>query len=186
MIDWNEIYSSGADFRAISRRDIDSMLEYLPSPTHATSLDIGCGTGQLTRELWHRGFAPTGIDTSEAAIKLAKSYTVLDDSQIKYRIFDLETQDAADLGATQFTLITCKLVYAFINDKAAFLRNVSRLLAKDGVFVILTPLKDQVPKEKAHIAVEYDQTLRQLEVLFAVETQRDDTQVIFICKLREP
>lgn len=183
MINWDEIYNNGTDFRAISQRDIDIIIGYIsPSSGSITSLDIGCGTGHLTRELWHRGFAPTGIDTSEKAIELARSYTVLDDNENSYKVFNLETQAAADLTTKTFTLITCKLVYAFIDDKTTFLNNVSQLLAPGGVFVILTPLKNQVPKEKLHIAVEYEKTLQELETIFSVETRQDTTQAMFICR----
>lgn len=183
MIDWNKTYNNGTDFRAISQLDIDTILKCIPPSKNVNSLDIGCGTGHLTRELWHRGFTPIGIDISERAIEFAKSYTVLKDDEIGYKIFDLETQAYSDLTTHTFSLITCKLVYAFITNKTAFLDNVSRLLAKDGVFVILTPLKNQVPKEKAHIAVEYEKTLRELEVYFDVKTKQDSSQVMFICKL---
>jgi len=183
MIDWDKIYSSGIDFRAITQRDIDTFLEYVPSTSgKKQSLDVGCGTGQLTRELWHRGFIPTGIDTSANAIALAKSYTILESSEITYKVFDLETQKASDLTHYSFELITCKLVYAFINDKVTFLRNIKKLLDKNGVFVILTPLLEQVPKEKKHIAVDYDKTIAELTQFFTVETKKDDTQVLFICK----
>lgn len=184
MIDWNKTYNNGADFRAISQRDIDIMLGYIPVLENTNSLDIGCGTGHLTRELWHRGFRPVGVDTSERAIELARSYTVLDDNEISYEVFNLETQAAANLTTSTFSLITCKLVYAFITDKTTFLSNVSQLLDKDGAFIILTPLKNQVSKEKAHIAVEYEKTLRELEMFFNVETKQDDIQAIFVCKLK--
>lgn len=182
MIDWNQIYDNGTDFRAISQRDIDTMLECIPSSEGTNSLDIGCGTGHLTRELWHRGFMPTGVDISESAIRLARLYTVLDDKEISYKVLNLETNNIADLMDKSFMLITCKLVYAFISDKAIFLGNVVKLLDKSGVFVILTPLKSQVSKEKAHIAVEYEKTLEELTAFFIVETKRDDIQAMFICK----
>ena len=186
MINWDMVYRSGRDFRAITQRDIDAFLEYIPAKSSslkkARSLDIGCGTGHLTRELWHRGFKPTGIDISEEAIALAKSYTILADNEITYEIFDLEMQDANDFTDSTYKLITCRLVYAFIEDKLAFLRNITRLLDKDGVFVILTPLVDQVPKDKKHIAVDYDMTMAELTKFFKVETKKDDTQIMFLCK----
>lgn len=183
MIDWNKNYSNGMDYRAISQRDIDTILGYLPSTSKKNHcLDVGCGTGHLTRELWHRGFIPTGIDISENAINLAKSYTVLQGTEITYRIFDLETQDANEFTNSTFELITCKLVYAFISDKVTFLTSIKKLLDENGVFVILTPLLDQVPKEKIHIAVDYNKTIAELKRFFKVETKKDDTQVMFICK----
>lgn len=182
MINWNKVYTNRTDFRPISQRDIDTLLRCVSLSGNIHSLDIGCGTGHLTRELWHRGFMPIGIDISESAIELAKSYTVLSNSEIKYRVFNLETQASSELTTETFSLITCKLVYAFINDKTFFLKNASQLLAKDGVFVVITPLKSQVMREKAHIAVEYEETLQELSIFFDVETKKDEKQVMFICR----
>jgi 2-polyprenyl-3-methyl-5-hydroxy-6-metoxy-1,4-benzoquinol methylase len=183
-INWDDAYDSGTDFRAISQRDITAILKHVPPPQDtANSLDIGCGTGQLTRELWHRGFSPTGVDISPRAIALAKSYTVLDDTEIHYRVGNFETQLATELTSKKFTLITCKLVYAFINDKAAFLQNVTGLLASGGMFVIITPLISQMPSEKAHIAVDYEATIKELTPFFQVEVKKDARQALFICTL---
>ena len=185
MVDWNKAYESGRDFRAISQQDISDFIKDILPVQGKRSLDIGCGTGQLTRELWHRGLKPTGIDISESAIRLAKSYTVLGSDEINYQVFNLETSASADLTDKQFSLITCKLVYAFIEDKDTFLCNVTKLLADDGVFVILTPLKGQVPLEKAHIAVVYEDTVKEIERYFTIiETRKDEVQMIFTCRLR--
>lgn len=55
-----------------------------------------------------------------------------------------------------YGLITCKLVYAFIEDKPAFLKRVKRLLAPEGLFVVVTPLPEHVPAEKIEIAASAD------------------------------
>lgn len=184
MIDWNTLYSNGASYRPISQREIDVILRYVPVANNIRCLDVGCGTGQLTRELWHRGLQPTGIDISEEALKLARAYASRKEVAINYKLFNLETHDAAQLTVQTFGLITCKLVYAFIKNKATFLGNIVKLLADDGVLVVITPLIEHVPKEKSHIAVTREKTVQELSEFFEVEIIDDDSQVLFICKAK--
>ncbi len=53
-------------------------------------------------------------------------------------------------------LITCKLVYAFIQNKPLFLKRVAQLLDPQGLFVVITPLVGSMPPERRSIAVSED------------------------------
>lgn len=152
---WNHCYDSGRDFITIGPQSLTTLLSYVKKDQSKNCLDIGCGSGQLTRELQHRGYRCVGVDASSSAIKLAQSATTSAD--ITYLHLDIEQANPADLPNQPYSLITCKLVYAFIINKPNFLANVCDLLADQGTFVVITPLKPDVPPEKSAIAVDFKQ-----------------------------
>lgn len=149
---WSNFYKQDKDFQLISSQEIDRFLAYLPSNTPKTCLDIGCGTGQLTRELFHRGFITTGVDISSEAIERAKELTIVPESQLTYHLLDIESDTLQKMTRITYGLIVCKLVYAFIKDKPAFIEKVTSLLAPDGVFVVITPFVDDMPADKRSIS----------------------------------
>lgn len=53
---WSKLYEQGRDFRLISSNEINRFLRHVSPDTPKTNLDLGSGTGQLTRELYHRGY----------------------------------------------------------------------------------------------------------------------------------
>lgn len=154
---WSEIYDSGRDFSLIGSGTLTKLLSYAPIDAPKSCLDIGCGTGQLTRELFHRGYTCFGIDASKSAIRTACTLTTVPATRLSYSQFDVEVDDIEGLATKQFNLITCKLVYAFIKDKPSFLNKVKKLLTPGGIFVVITPHVDDTPAERQGIAVSEDE-----------------------------
>lgn len=152
MLDWNSLYASGKDFGILPENVIDFIIENTDSKSSKELLDIGCGTGQLTRSFEDRGYICLGIDPSSEAIKIASSRS----SQSRYEVGTLQTLNLTN----PYGLITCKHVYAFINDKPAFLQQVANLLLANGSFVIITPLAEDTPADKHAITAD-GATLRQ-------------------------
>lgn len=150
---WSNYYDQGKDFTLISQQEITRFLMYADESLPKTCLDIGCGTGQLTRELYHRGYACTGVDASASAVKTAKALTIASGNQLSYIHSDFETAVSNQLLNQKYSLVACKLVYAFVKDKQAFLQGVKELLAENGLFVIITPLQEDTPIEKRGIAI---------------------------------
>lgn len=178
---WSKCYAAGRDFRMIPASSISSFLTG-STTTNKRCLDIGCGTGHLTRELYHRGFHVIGIDASRKAIEIAQSLTMVSGEQLKYIHFDIEHDDLDALPWQPYGLITCKLVYAFIKDKQSFLRRVGQMLEREGLFVIITPIPTQVPPEKINIAVNFSHTLAELRTYFQKVNSYDrDGLTYFIC-----
>lgn len=169
---WNDAYNSGHDFVVLKTQSITRMLEYVRSDTK-NALDIGCGTGQLTRDLYHRGYTVTGIDLAESAVRIARAATTLGDGSLSYRQLNIEIDSIEDLRAP-FGLITCKNVYAFITDKPTFLTRVKQLLADDGTLILISPLNGSVDPSKEHVTVNFDATIKELKDVFTtVETYSD-------------
>ncbi len=151
---WDSYYQTGQDFQFITVQELSRIIEHVENTQ--TALDLGCGTGQLCRELWCRGFNVTGIDISGEAITLAKASTAREDiTFIQGNIEQLN--EIKNLQDKKFDLITCKLVYAFIKDKSLFLTQVSRYLDKNGILAIITPLKEDLQPEKQDIGIKQEE-----------------------------
>ncbi|MBP2322634.1 2-polyprenyl-3-methyl-5-hydroxy-6-metoxy-1,4-benzoquinol methylase [Kibdelosporangium banguiense] len=157
---WSKCYETGRDFRMISSRAISTLLRFANTAQGGRCLDVGCGTGQLTRELYHRGFNVVGIDVSESAIDIARKLTTVSRRRLQYLHLDIECGGLSKLVNQSYDLITCKFVYALIKDKPAFLLKVHQLLAPNGAFVVITPVPEDVPAEKKMIIVASDDMSR--------------------------
>lgn len=174
---WSNYYVQGKDFKTISPETTQKIESIVPNSLPKTFLDIGCGTGQYCREMRKLGYNTTGIDLSETAIKLATSKAVGDQNQ-KYLHLNFENSSFEN----KFLLISTKFVYAFIQDKPAFLTKIAGLLDENGIFALITPSPEATPAEKQGITVNYDETLVQLSKLFTVKTFKESTSTYFICK----
>lgn len=150
---WSELYDNGRDFTLISGGTLSKLLSYTNSSLPKTCLDIGCGSGQLTRELYHRGYQCIGLDASVVAVQIASQQTVIPHNQLRYEHFDIEFDDFAKIPRQPYSLIVCKLVYAFIHDKPALIEHVNRLLAPGGIFIVITPHVDDTLAGRSGIAV---------------------------------
>lgn len=166
MLDWNAIYKSGRDFGELPEAVVDMILSYADSNAPKTFLDIGCGTGHLTRLLHAKGYSGLGIDPSEEAITIARSRS----KDISYEVLDILDEESKQL-AKSYGLITCKHVYAFIPNKNLFLSKVTEKLEKDGTFMLLTPLVEDMP-EKPEIAVDGVQFRKDIEKFFTISLDR--------------
>lgn len=183
---WSDYYDTARDFIPATGHEISSFLAFAPKGPRdkQLALDIGCGTGHLTRELYHRGYQKiVGIDVSSSAIKLAKSFTIFSD-KLTYIHLDIEKQGFKKLRTDTYDLITCRLVFAFIDNKENFLSDITKLLTHDGAFIIITPLLENVPEHKKKIAIDPVLTNKLLRDFFHVQFYNRDDLGIFICKTK--
>jgi 2-polyprenyl-3-methyl-5-hydroxy-6-metoxy-1,4-benzoquinol methylase len=164
---WSAVYKQGRDFQLISSQEIDRFLEYVTPETPKTCLDLGSGTGQLSRELYHRGYEVVGIDASHEAVRRAQQLTIVSSEQLLYLHADIERINLKDMALPQagFGVVTCKLVYAFIQDKPAFLEKVKSVLHPKGICVVITPMFEDVEVEKRPVATS-DEDMKLLEAHF--------------------
>lgn len=179
MLDWNAVYKSGRDFGEIPEAVVDMILSYTDTNASKTFLDIGCGTGHLTRLLETRGYSGIGVDASEEAIAIAKSRS----KDINYEVLDILKDDNGKLAAS-YGLITCKHVYAFIPNKSLFLSKVAEKLEKNGTFMLLTPLVEDM-SERPEIAVYGVQLRKDIDRFFTVSLDKKlKSGQLFILKLK--
>lgn len=98
------------------------------------ALDVGCGAGLLCEPLARLGAEVTGVDAAPANVEAATLHARGSGLTIHYRHGELST-----LSLGQFDLITCLEVIEHVADKAAFVAELARHLAPDGLMVLSTP-----------------------------------------------
>jgi SAM-dependent methyltransferase len=121
------------------------------APKDGAALELGCGTGPLTRWLGGRGFNSTGIDISRTAIRMARAQS----KKLKttYRVADICTQPIAP-PETIDLCVDGRFFHGIVtpNDRQAVLVKVHRLLKRKGVFVLMSMCS---PIERTILARQY-------------------------------
>ena len=183
---WDDYYKQGRDFISVNSQELKKLLSNVPKVAPKTALDIGCGTGQLTRDLYHSGYKVVGIDMSAEALNLARSLTRVGPDELRYIHRDAEKDGLTDLPFTPYGLVTCQSVFAFINDEGGLLANIDKALSPDGVFAIISMLDKNVPPHKKVAAINADQTKSILERHFSVKYYELAGLGYFICAKKSP
>jgi ubiquinone/menaquinone biosynthesis C-methylase UbiE len=97
----------------------------------STVLEIGCGTGQLTRQLARRAVSLTAIDIGAAMVQAARRN--IRDATVRFQVCSFE--DFADIGP--FDLIVSATAFHWV-DPSVGLAKAARLLRSGGWLALLT------------------------------------------------
>ncbi|MGW0121764.1 class I SAM-dependent methyltransferase [Streptomyces sp. NPDC003327] len=147
---WDAHYAAGRDFRPVLDEE-ETVFDHRVGPgQNRCALDVGCGTGGFARFLHTRHYTVHAIDYAEAAIDLATARSA-DTPGITFEQRNAETDPWADLPP--FDLITCRLSYAFIQNKQKFLHNVGNHLTSGGMLYVMTPLADTLPAQRRETGI---------------------------------
>lgn len=95
-----------------------------------TVADIGCGGGILAESMAKLGAKVTGIDMSEAALKVAKLHQLESYTNVNYQLMTAEALAAEQAG--QFDIVTCLEMLEHVPDPAAIIRACATLVKPDG------------------------------------------------------
>lgn len=179
LIDWDKSYKRGGDYRQLGASRLAGILEHAGVLSGA-ALDLGCGTGQLVRDLYHRGFKAHGVDNSSHAVKQAHSSTVYGDRGLTFEERDLE---AGDLGLNNFDIVFCKYVFIFIANKEGILQAVSDCMVPGGCFVLISPDPAELPPDKKSIGEDGESIYALCRRYFTeVELVREAGDQVFYCR----
>lgn len=161
---WDEFYETGVDFGQMRDEMVAKIAGFISHKPNPRALDIGCGTGRLTRQLKANGFRVVGIDPARVGIKLA----IEQDGGIDYRIGGIEAVEGE-----VFDLVICKQVYAFVDDKLDFLHRVKACVSSEGRFVLIAPTFDQAKPEEPGIYVDRTELIHEVSQFFTIELQHE-------------
>jgi 2-polyprenyl-3-methyl-5-hydroxy-6-metoxy-1,4-benzoquinol methylase len=138
--DWRR-FDAGAIPTKESTPHLDAFLSSLRQANpheRLTLLDVGCGTGRLSRRLHAQGFSVLGVDVNQAALRVAQGQTVRADAAGRWLRFE-EADFAADrlprLDLGPFDVAVCQLVISIIGtagNRANLLRHVHDNLRPGG------------------------------------------------------
>ncbi|MFB7957860.1 class I SAM-dependent methyltransferase [Streptomyces sp. NPDC056045] len=170
---WDAHYAAGRDFRPVLSEEEATFDQNVGAGNGLTALDIGCGTGGFTRFLRERGYSVLGVDYAEAAISRAISRSQ-NTHKISFRRWNAEGDQWAEIPT--YNLISCRLSYAFIQNKTQFLNNIKTHLPTNGVFYVMTPLSDNLPPERRGTGISAEEIEELLDGWTAVKETELDTQ----------
>jgi ubiquinone/menaquinone biosynthesis C-methylase UbiE len=103
-------------------------------------LDLGCGSGVLTKELLLRGAQVTAIDGSPAMLKTAeRSVGVVSQSKVNFILSDV--QGFPEVSDATIDGVLCSSVIEYVEQPCALLSEVARVLRPHGKLVISVPPK---------------------------------------------
>jgi 2-polyprenyl-3-methyl-5-hydroxy-6-metoxy-1,4-benzoquinol methylase len=106
------------------------------------ALDVGCGNGELTRDLRRRGIPEVvGLDRDEQCIQRCRAHPQAGD--IRYIAGDLLT---GDLEPASFDLV-CAVATLHHTDARTGLARLRSLVAPQGVLVVIGLARSNLPKD---------------------------------------
>ena len=138
MSEWNpEQYEKFKDERSRPFWDLLALVRLRPG---MRVVDLGCGTGELTREL-HRTLgaaSTTGIDSSETMLAKANAFAA---PSLRFRLGSIETFTADE----PLDLIFANASLQWVDDHPALLSKLTSFLAPGGQLAVQIPANDAHP-----------------------------------------
>ncbi|MEU6017976.1 class I SAM-dependent methyltransferase [Streptomyces sp. NPDC047515] len=115
--------------------EVDLFLQRINLSAGSSVLDVGCGIGSFSRQLFRWGHDVLGLDFSSAAIQTAHRQGV--GSQLPYGVHDFDAQAIPPrLPPGSLDLIVCRNVLPFI-DHQRFMVDARRWLRPGGQLYVL-------------------------------------------------
>lgn len=111
----------------------DLILELIGQPDGKAVLDVGCGDGILALELSRRSANVVGVDASEDMIAAARMRAKERGADVR---FDIARAEALPFEATSFDVVIAVTVLCFVEDAAAALNEMVRVLKPDGRLIV--------------------------------------------------
>lgn len=148
LVDYNTFHSKSAALRKIPDKKnftyrllidfLKNNLFNMKAFQGKSILDLGCGVGSVSLYLAHSGYDVTGIDISINAINAArKAQKNLNIKNVKFILGDVSKKKFNK----KFDVVILSEVIEHIKDDSALLRNVYKILNKNGLMIITTPSK---------------------------------------------
>jgi protein-L-isoaspartate(D-aspartate) O-methyltransferase len=160
MIDWNQAYANGRDYRKINPDRLLEIVGIAKPKQVGKALDIGCGTGALAVMLAQMGYSVEGIDLSSVAGDLARRRAaeagVTDKTD--FHVLNISEPKQREELSGGYELITCKLVLVFIENKGEVLSWIGSQLADGGSFILITPV--------LHSDIDYSPRVKNISIYY--------------------
>ena len=126
---WVQKYSLGPTRREVKK----IVLPLLEKNNELKILDIGCGTGQLIKEIsdQHKNVNYLGIDVAENMIDVAKKNNK--GKNVKFKTSSIESFESND----KYDIIICTHAFPYFPNKQDMIRKMAGLCNKKGQVIIV-------------------------------------------------
>ncbi|MFD7407992.1 class I SAM-dependent methyltransferase [Streptomyces sp. NPDC059866] len=102
------------------------------------AVDVGCGSGVFSRQLYRFGYDVTGLDYAEAALAAARRTPL---PGVRYLYHDLNEGDPPGLPPHGIDLVVCRLVLPFLDKPYEWVRRVREYwLRPGGLLYLVVPV----------------------------------------------
>ncbi|GLV74561.1 class I SAM-dependent methyltransferase [Streptomyces hygroscopicus] len=135
---WEPLWADGHRYREVTSTETTLLADHVGPGRGRPALDIGTGEGSLARHLHQLGYRTTGIDFAPSAITAARDTQQSEGPA--WHLMDFTSDDLSALPDPAYAVVTCRLVYRWMDDKAAFLDRVRQVLAPRGTLWVVTEL----------------------------------------------
>ncbi len=115
-------------------------LEMIGNTKNGKALDIGCGSGAMTRELLDRGFTVTAADISQGMLDATKK-TTSGHPRAKHITFRQEDIEQLSLPDNAFDVLICTGVIEYLKSDQKACAEIARVLKPGGIAFVSTQNK---------------------------------------------
>lgn len=120
-----------------AQRFLEDVLAQPWMPHAGSAIELGCGTAPMLRWLHARGWSGRGVDISPTAIEMAREQSR--GTPLEFAVGDVTHLD--DIADASFQLALdghCLHCLIEDGDRGSYFREVRRILAPGGIFVLMT------------------------------------------------
>lgn len=181
--EWSQHYDDGRGFRPLRDSERNLITRHAAAPDGGRALELGCGTGELAAFLTDIGYTVDAVDFAEGALTRARKERPHAE-QVRWLCLDIEHDDPAELSEDGYDLITLRLMFPFLHDRARVLSNLGARLRAGGTLVVITPMAATTPEERRHIALDEEEVDLLTEGWSQME--RFDAEGLAVLVLRGP
>lgn len=134
-INFNDISSKYQDISLVQASAGDVLIKILDIKGNENVLDVGCGTGNITRKIRHLTIGKVvGVDSSEGMIRKAMDNYPGDDL-----LFEVKTGEEINESLGKFDVIFCNSTFQWFKNPEFILKNFFSVLNKEGRLGVQVP-----------------------------------------------
>ena len=123
----NEAYFNHPSDKNIEQNMLKAVTQFVAKG--ASVLDVGCGTGAISVQMYDLGFKVDGMDISPAMLDVFNKNKGMRNISVRIgNIFELPVEELYDA-------VTCRYVFGHYRDFAALLKHIAKHVKKDGYII---------------------------------------------------
>ncbi len=141
--------------RHLIREDFLQYCENNIIPASGSLLDLGCGEGGNAIYFHRLGYAATGVDASENAIRLAKKNAAEENSDAIFEVVDILNMNTDGREYTICIDVGCLHMLVLASHRKSYFNTVRNLMTKDSVFYLFQSATERdvtIDNEEEYVA----------------------------------